>query len=432
MQLRSTRRRRTLPLDFDIAPELRATAGANTHVRRRGDHSARSPTRAALRTAHRGAASRADREGACREAPLSARRARVRRPRACRISAGPSLSRRPATRRWARSRSTCSRRTRATCICSRPSPVRRTRSAGCGRWRAGEHPIVLLHDRAAAGRGIRPVDAGDDRARATAIDYVISGGKWFITGADGASFAIIMAKADDAGATMFLSDMNARGHLARAVDGQPRHLLSRRPRRGPLRRSCACRAATSSASSGKGFKYAQVRLSPARLTHCMRWLGAARRAHDIAVDYARKREAFGKRIGEHEGVGFMLADNEMDMHVARLAIWHCAWVLDRGELALHESSRAKVIVSEALWRVVDRCVQMLGGQGVTGRDRSSHAFLRTCARFASTTARPRCIAGASPSEYSEARATRRAHARRMQILLRRNSELGQPWTFQCK
>ena len=84
--------------------------------------------------------------------------------------------------------------------------------------------------------------------------------------------------------------------------------------------------------AGKGFRYAQVRLSPARLTHCMRWLGAARRAHDIATDYARRRHAFGKAIGEHEGVGFMLADNEMDLHVARLATWHCAWVLDQGKL----------------------------------------------------------------------------------------------------
>ena len=119
---------------------------------------------------------------------------------------------------------------------------------------------------------------------------------------------------------------------------------------------------------GQGFRYAQVRLSPARLTHCMRWLGAARRAHDIAVAYARSRQAFGRPIGEHEGVGFMLADNEMDLHVARLTVRHCAAVLDQGDqsrLALHESSRAKVIVSEAVWRVADRCVQMLGGQGVT-------------------------------------------------------------------
>ena len=68
--------------------------------------------------------------------------------------------------------------------------------------------------------------------------------------------------------------------------------------------------------SGEGFRYAQVRLSPARLTHCMRWLGAARRAHEIAADYARRRTAFGKPLSEHEGVGFMLADNEIDLHRA--------------------------------------------------------------------------------------------------------------------
>lgn len=121
------------------------------------------------------------------------------------------------------------------------------------------------------------------------------------------------------------------------------------------------------------MRNAQVRLSPARLTHCMRWLGAARRAHDVAVDYARRRQAFGRAIGEHEGVGFMLNYNEIDLHTARLAIWHCAWVLDQGGLGLHESSRTKVMVSEALWRVVDRCVQILGGQGVTGDNRSAMA-----------------------------------------------------------
>jgi alkylation response protein AidB-like acyl-CoA dehydrogenase len=85
----------------------------------------------------------------------------------------------------------------------------------------------------------------------------------------------------------------------------------------------------------------------------------------VATAYARERHAFGRPIGQHEGVGFMLADNEMDLHVARLATLHAAWVLDQGGLGLHESSRAKVIVSEAVWRVADRCVQVLGGQGTT-------------------------------------------------------------------
>jgi len=201
-------------------------------------------------------------------------------------------------------------------------------------------------------------------ARRDGDHYVINGGKWFITGADGAAFAIIMADAEGEGATMFLADMNTSGIVLERSMGS---LDSCFPGgHGVVRFEDVRVAATDILGEvGKGFQYAQVRLSPARLTHCMRWLGAARRAHDIATDYARRRHAFGKPIGEHEGVGFMLADNEMDLHVARLATLHCAWVLDQGKLALHESSRAKVIVSEAAWRVVDRCVQVLGGQGVT-------------------------------------------------------------------
>ena len=201
-------------------------------------------------------------------------------------------------------------------------------------------------------------------ARRDGDHYVIDGCKWFITGAEGAGFTIIMAKVEDAGATMFLSDMDAAGiSIERAMNS----LDTCFPGGHAVVRFDGLRVPEENilGELGQGFKYAQVRLSPARLTHCMRWLGAVRRAHDIAVDYARRREAFGKRIGEHEGVGFMLADNEMDMHITRLAIWHCAWVLDRGELGLHDSSRVKVIASEALWRVADRCVQVLGGQGVT-------------------------------------------------------------------
>jgi acyl-CoA dehydrogenase len=195
-------------------------------------------------------------------------------------------------------------------------------------------------------------------------DYLISGNKWFITGAEGAAFAIIMARLEDGRATMFLSDMGRPGIT---IERQMDSLDTCFPGGHAVVRFDALRVPTSDVLGelGEGYKYAQVRLSPARLTHCMRWLGAARRAHDVATAYARRRQAFGKRLGEHEGVGFMLADNEMDLHAARLAIWHCAWVLDQGSLALHESSMAKVLVSEAVWRMVDRSVQILGGQGVT-------------------------------------------------------------------
>ena len=195
--------------------------------------------------------------------------------------------------------------------------------------------------------------------------YVINGTKWFITGADGASFAIIMAKGEDGNATMFLADMDTPGiEIVRAMDSLDQAFAGGHAvvRFNNLR----VPASDILGEPGKGFRYAQVRLAPARLTHCMRWLGAARRAHDIATDYARQREVFGSKLVNHEGVGFMLADNEIDIRMARLSIWHTAWVLDQGARGTTESSMAKVFCSEAIWRVADRCVQVLGGQGVTG------------------------------------------------------------------
>lgn len=195
--------------------------------------------------------------------------------------------------------------------------------------------------------------------------YRISGTKWLITGAEGASFAIIMAKMEDGSATMFLADMSEPGiRLERLMDSLDSCFVGGH---GVLHfENLYVPAQDVLGEIGRGFRYAQVRLAPARLTHCMRWLGQARRAHDIATAYARKRHAFGKPLGEHEGVGFQLADNEMELHSARLNIWHTAWVLDQGGKGNLESSMTKVIVSEAVWRVVDRCVQVLGGQGVTG------------------------------------------------------------------
>lgn len=195
-------------------------------------------------------------------------------------------------------------------------------------------------------------------------EYVINGTKWFITGADGASYVIIMAKMEDGSATMFLSDMDREGiRIVRQMDAMDtcftggHAVMEFKNVRIPAKDVLG--------EIGRGFKYAQVRLAPARLTHCMRWLGQARRAHDIATDYARKREAFKRVLAKHEGVGFMLADNDMDLQTARLHILHTAWLLDQGHNGNFESSRAKVVCSEAEWRVVDRCVQILGGQGVT-------------------------------------------------------------------
>lgn len=220
-------------------------------------------------------------------------------------------------------------------------------------------------------------------ARRVGNEWVIDGDKWLITGAEGAAFAIIMAKVvggeGDGGATMFLADMpNPAMKIERTLDTMDSSFVGGHAviRLDSLRLP----ADAVLGEVGQGFRHAQVRLAPARLTHCMRWLGSAIRAHEIATDYARRRTAFGKPLGAHEGVSFMLADNAMDIHTAQLTIWHTAWVLDKGERGSTESSMAKVLCSEAVARVADRSLQILGGLGIT-RDTVVERFYRDVRAF---------------------------------------------------
>jgi alkylation response protein AidB-like acyl-CoA dehydrogenase len=209
----------------------------------------------------------------------------------------------------------------------------------------------------------------------------ISGTKWLITGALGAGVAIVMARTGDGpgDATMFLTELpNPAFKVDRVLDTLDSSFAGGHAviELDDLRVS----GEDVLGEVGKGFRYAQVRLAPARLTHCMRWLGAARRAHDVATAYAGERHAFGKPLGEHEGVSFMLADNAMDLHMARLSIWHTAWLLDQGERASAESSMSKVFCSEAIFRVVDRSLQILGGMGLT-RDTAVERIFREVRGF---------------------------------------------------
>lgn len=194
--------------------------------------------------------------------------------------------------------------------------------------------------------------------------WLISGRKAFITGAVGARIGIIMAKAPQ-GATLFLVDLpNPAVRVERILDT----IDSSMPGGHAVISIEGLRVEGDQVlgAPGDGFKLAQVRLAPARLTHCMRWLGACTRANEIATAYALKRQAFGKPLIDHEGVGFMLAENLIDLKQAELMIDWCADVLDSGVLGTVESSMAKVAVSEALMRIADRCVQIMGGTGVSG------------------------------------------------------------------
>ena len=217
-------------------------------------------------------------------------------------------------------------------------------------------------------------------ARQDGNHWVISGGKTLITGADGASVGIVMAKTEQ-GATLFLTDLpNPAIRIERVLDTIDRTM----PGGHSVVMIDELRVSSDRVLGevGQGFKYAQVRLAPARLTHCMRWWGAAKRAHDIATAYAVKRHAFGKPLIDHEGVGFMLADNEIDLKQSELMIDWCAFALDNAGHGAggFESSVAKVSVSEALFRIADRCVQILGGTGITD-DTPVHQIFRDIRAF---------------------------------------------------
>lgn len=208
--------------------------------------------------------------------------------------------------------------------------------------------------------------------------WLITGRKIFITGAEGAKIGLIMAQTDQ-GASIFLVELphpaikierilntmdNSMpgGHAQIHIDGlrlSADHLLG---------------------NPGEGFKMAQIRLAPARLSHCMRWTGLGHRAQEIAIDYACKRQAFGKALIDHEGVGFMLAENHIDLQQCLLMIDWAAAALDRGESGNIESSMAKVAVSETLFRVADRCVQTMGGMGITA-DTIVERFFRDTRAF---------------------------------------------------
>jgi acyl-CoA dehydrogenase len=194
--------------------------------------------------------------------------------------------------------------------------------------------------------------------------WVINGRKAFITGALGAKVGIVMARSDD-GACLFLIDLP---DPAIRIDDVPNTIDSSMPGGHATVTIDDLRVPADQmlGQPGEGFRYAQVRLSPARLSHCMRWLGACRRSNEIATDYACRRQAFGKALVDHEGVGFMLAENLIDLKQAELMISWCAGILDEGHLGVVESSMAKIAVSEALMRVADRCVQVMGATGVSG------------------------------------------------------------------
>ncbi|MGI9179488.1 MAG: acyl-CoA dehydrogenase family protein [Longimicrobiaceae bacterium] len=209
-------------------------------------------------------------------------------------------------------------------------------------------------------------------ARREGDGWIIDGTKWFTSGAEGAAFAIVLARAAE-GPTLFLVETENPGfRLRRSIPTMDTLVPGGHGEIDLV--ECSVAADAVLGEVGKGFEHAQLRLDPARLTHCMRWLGVAVRSMEIATRYASERESFGRSLAEHQAVQWMIADSYTEIHAARLMIWHAAWKLDRRERVRQEASMTKVFVSETVNRVVDRALQICGALGVSEDTPLSHFF----------------------------------------------------------
>ncbi|PWJ21315.1 acyl-CoA dehydrogenase family protein [Jannaschia seohaensis] len=195
--------------------------------------------------------------------------------------------------------------------------------------------------------------------------YVVHGHKWFITGAELAEHFILLART---------SEDARRGHTAFLFhrDDPGWQILRRIPIMGPEEHGGHCElrfdglripAENVLLAEGRGLKVVQTRLGPARLTHCMRWLGLAKRCVEIATDYAATREGFGMRLADRESVQVMLGDLAMEIEIGRMLTMKAAWEIDRGGYARKEVSMAKVQVANLLHKAADVAIQINGARG---------------------------------------------------------------------
>jgi acyl-CoA dehydrogenase len=195
--------------------------------------------------------------------------------------------------------------------------------------------------------------------------YVVRGRKWFITGAAEAAHFILVARTSDdprRGLTAFLHHRDDPGW----------RIERRIPIMGPEEHGGHCELVYEGLElpedrvllgEGLGLKLTQMRLGPARLTHCMRWLGLAKRCTEIAQDYAARRSGFGVRLADRESIQIRMGDLAMGIEVGRLLVMKAAWALDRGGFARKEVSMAKIHVANLLHRAADVAIQVNGARG---------------------------------------------------------------------
>ena len=210
-------------------------------------------------------------------------------------------------------------------------------------------------------------DPGMIRTRAEPRNdrYIVRGRKWFITGAGEASHFILIARTSEdprRGLTAFLFHKDQPGW----------RIVRRIPIMGPEEHGGHCElefdgleipAENVLMQVGDGLRATQIRLGPARLTHCMRWLGLAKRCLEIAQEYVEQREGFGVKLADRESVQIKLGEVAKEISIGRLLVMHAAWLLDAGSRARKEVSMAKVQVADTLHLASDVAIQLNGARG---------------------------------------------------------------------
>ncbi|MEQ8507105.1 MAG: acyl-CoA dehydrogenase family protein [Rhodospirillales bacterium] len=217
----------------------------------------------------------------------------------------------------------------------------------------------------APGAGSDPAGMMRTTAEKKGDKWIVNGHKWFITGAGVATHFILLARTSD----------DARRNLTAFLfhkDDPGWEIVRRIPIMGPEEHGGHCELTFDGLEIpdenrlmevGEGMKCVQIRLGTARLTHCMRWLGLAKRSLEIADDYISEREAFGTKLSDRESVQLLLGDAAKEIQIGRLLTMHAAWTLDRGSRARAEVSTAKVQVADTLHKCVDTAVQLCGARG---------------------------------------------------------------------
>lgn len=199
-------------------------------------------------------------------------------------------------------------------------------------------------------------------------NWVVSGKKWFITGGAASDHFILIARTNP-------DPEEIRKHLTAFLfhKDQPGWEITRRiPIMGPEEHGGHCELAFDGLTIpdenrlmeiGDGLKLTQIRLGPARLTHCMRWLGLAKRCMEIGAEYTEHRHVFGMRLADRESVQLKLGELAYDIQIGRLLVMNAAWKLDQGNFARKEVSMAKIHVADTLNKAADTAIQLCGAKG---------------------------------------------------------------------